>query len=142
MCVLICAFNVLTLPKVFIQNLQENFLIFKCWISIWSFKCPFVLYVLLQWGHSKGLWRTCRIPHKRKAFSLSIIIVKIFIHECECGLEDVTQGNRTCYSWDIWRDGGSHGWWIWLRRLPEVEKILPHSEQKLAFSESMTSSFL
>ena len=27
-------------------------------------------------------WRTCRIPHKRKAFSLSIIIVKIFIHEC------------------------------------------------------------
>ena len=94
-------------------------------------------------------WRTCRIPHKRKAFSLSIIKVKIFIHECECGLEDVTQGNRTCYSWDIWRDGGSHGWWGYgyggcrkWKRFCHIQSRSWRFLRRWAWFEGMMSSFL
>ena len=68
----------LILPNVLLQKLHENFLIFRCWISIWSFKCPFVLYVLLQWGHWKGLcsewnlWCVFKFPFSLKAFPHSL----------------------------------------------------------------------
>ena len=77
-CVLKWAFNVLIRPNFFSQKVQLNFLIFKCWISMWAFKCPLVLYVLGQFGHLKGLcsewnlWWVFRLPFSLKALPHSL----------------------------------------------------------------------